>query len=358
MSQKSVKMKMYLNKMISRLEKFLFSSKKRKIIVATVALALVISILHYLTFEQPTVLWTFLHKELTKLYFLPVLLAAFWGGRRSALLLSLIVSVFYLPHAIRSWSFEQSVLLENLSEILLLWIVGVVAGTLSDRLRSSEAEKTRLATIQEVSKILEAINQELLTDYEACQGLARALEKNVSTSEGNSFSAQILLNKLEHLGSHLQHLQNLAMPQPLIKRKYNIIHLLKKSLESTIPKKDDTQVELHTPDKISPLKMDVKRMEFAFLNILQMLMNGTQNGKRMDIRILDKPGKVAISFNLFQENDEMKWEKWNHLDLFADPQKGYAFSLALAVVRSHGGEMDFIQKKEDRREICLTLPKN
>lgn len=341
-----------------QLPKPLWIQTERKLIGGTFLLAFSISLLHYLTYEQPTAIWILIHKELTKLYFLPVLLAAFWGGRRSALLLSLIVSVFYLPHAIRSWSFEQSVLLENLSEILLLWIVGFVAGTLSDRLRSSEAEKTRLATLEEVSKMLAAINDELLTDYNACHGLARALEKNVSTSKGNSFSAKILLNKLEHLGAHVQHLQNLTMPQPLRRRKYNVIHLLKKCLLAVIPQNENVQVDLRLPDKVSSLKMDAKRMEFAFRNILQTLLNGAKNGKRLNISILDKPGKVAISFNLFSANGETKLEKWNHLDLFADPQKGYTFSLALSVVRSHGGEMEVVENKDKGREIWISLPKN
>lgn len=344
--------------MNSQLAKFLPGEEKRKFLAGTFGLAILISLLHYITYEQPTPIWAFIHKELTKLYFLPALLAAFWGGRRSALLLSAAVSVLYLPHAIRSWGFTQSVLLENFSEILVLWIVGIVAGTLSDQLKNSEKEKTRLATLQQVSKMLGAVNHELMTDYQACSGLTMALQRSVAKSKGDSFSARLLLDKLEHLGSHLQHLQHLAVPQPLTKRKYNLAHLLKKSLLSAALAQKEMEVKFLMPDKPPSLNLDVKRMEFAFRNILQTLVNGNKGKKHLDISIKNKSGNVDISFNLTPLDNNKPDETWNYLQLLADPQKGYAFSLALAVIRSHGGEMDFIQKKEDRREICLTLPKN
>ena len=103
---------------------------------------LVITVLHYRTGSQHP--WG--HDVLRRLYYLPILFAAFSGGLRGGVTLSVFASLVYLPHAFTSLLVQDPAdALEKGLEILLYNIVAVVAGLLVDRERREREQQERLA---------------------------------------------------------------------------------------------------------------------------------------------------------------------------------------------------------------------
>ncbi len=98
----------------------IWENKEKKILSGTVLLAIVVSLVHFLTFSPEEIYLDFLHQLLTKLYFLPVLLAALFLGKKGAIKLALIVSILYLPHSINTGIFSKFYVAENLSELILI----------------------------------------------------------------------------------------------------------------------------------------------------------------------------------------------------------------------------------------------
>jgi len=104
---------------------------------------LVITVLHYRTGAQHP--WG--HDLLRRLYYLPILFAAFSGGLRGGVTVSVFASLVYLPHAYTSFLVQDPAdALEKGLEILLYNIVAVVAGLLVDRERREREQQERLAT--------------------------------------------------------------------------------------------------------------------------------------------------------------------------------------------------------------------
>ncbi|MCZ7616401.1 MAG: hypothetical protein M5T52_23310 [Ignavibacteriaceae bacterium] len=126
-------------KMISPMMNRIAGSKGEKILSGTVLLAIAISLVHFLTFSQEEIYLDFLHQLLSKLYFLPVLLAALFLGIKGAIKLALVVSLLYLPHSLNTGLFSKLYIAENLSELILIWTVGIIAGVLIDRLKKSSS---------------------------------------------------------------------------------------------------------------------------------------------------------------------------------------------------------------------------
>ncbi len=50
----------------------------------------------------------------------------------------------------------------------MLWVVGMIAGSSSQRLKHSQTEKSRLEALESVSNVLGVINYEVVVDYHAC----------------------------------------------------------------------------------------------------------------------------------------------------------------------------------------------
>jgi two-component system, NtrC family, sensor histidine kinase HydH len=115
-----------------------------------------ISLLHYLT---PLKLH-FLHDIFQRLYYLPIILAAFRYGLRGGLVCSILVSIAYAPHILFQWGGELTLEMEKYLEILLYNVVGGITGLLSQK------ERERTAQLQETA-----------------QGLAESYEKLSAQSE-------------------------------------------------------------------------------------------------------------------------------------------------------------------------------
>ncbi len=172
-------------KMISPMMNRIAGSKGEKILSGTVLLAIAISLVHFLTFSQEEIYLDFLHQLLSKLYFLPVLLAALFLGIKGAIKLALVVSLLYLPHSLNTGLFSKLYIAENLSELILIWTVGIIAGVLIDRLKKVQAEKARLAALEKISTVINVVNNGIMNDYSACEGLTKSLKSIYNNGDGN-----------------------------------------------------------------------------------------------------------------------------------------------------------------------------
>ena len=124
-----------------------------KKIIALVGMVLIITVLHYSTavYRGP------LHILYRELYFIPIILAGLWGGKKSGLIMSIIITVIYLPHvlilATSNIGYHHMTMgpvtdvanttMGNVSQMLLFNVAGFFAGTYSDLKRSYFSTKSR-----------------------------------------------------------------------------------------------------------------------------------------------------------------------------------------------------------------------
>ncbi|MCB2181307.1 MAG: DUF4118 domain-containing protein [Desulfobulbaceae bacterium] len=106
-------------------------------IVLIILLVAITTFLHFATQESQH----YYHIVLRELYFLPILLAAFWFGLRGGLVSSLGISALYIPLVIMHWQAFSPEDLDKSLEIILLNVVALVMGVLSDREKKKEREK-------------------------------------------------------------------------------------------------------------------------------------------------------------------------------------------------------------------------
>ncbi len=69
-----------------------------------------------------------LHVFLRKLFVLPIVLAAIWFDLRGALAAVCVATVLYLPHVFLQWSGRVAENINQLGEVVTLWVVAVVSG--------------------------------------------------------------------------------------------------------------------------------------------------------------------------------------------------------------------------------------
>lgn len=331
-------------------------SKRKKILSGTIVLAIMISLVHLLTFSQKEIYLDFLHQLLTKLYFLPVLLAALFLGIKGAIKLALVVSLLYLPHSLNTGLFTKFYIAENLSELILIWIVGIISGVLIDRLKKVQSEKARLAALEKISTVINVVNKDIMNDYSACVGLTKSLESVYNNGDGNSFTVKLLSEKLERMGSHISHLSNLAAPKPVKKIKYNFFHLSKKCVNEIRQNNPDYNISFKSEAKLPAVYMDVRQIEFAVKQILQSFIEQSTGKKELLMSAAKNNEMVEISLTLNGKRNSLINKGTEVFDLIAHPEKGYSFALASSIISSHNGNVKFETGVGGIKSIYLNMP--
>ncbi|SFM39514.1 ATP-binding protein [Thermodesulforhabdus norvegica] len=129
----------------------------------------VLSLLHYITPYEKVIF----HTVYRDLYFLIILLAAFWGGFKFGLVASGLVTAIYIPHVYMTWKAQPGVNIGNALQIGLYltaaWVVGVVSDR--DRAKTVALQKSQeLATLgkatfavaDEVDSIMKLLQEALV----------------------------------------------------------------------------------------------------------------------------------------------------------------------------------------------------
>jgi len=146
-----------------------------------------ISMLHYLTpLNMP-----YLHDIYQRLYYLPIILAAFWFGFRGGLACSLFVSIVYAPHLLFQWGGPPAMEMEKYLEILLYNVVGGVTGFLSHR------ERERATALQRSEKNLRSLYESLLTQSEKIRVIEEQLRNAERLSAVGEMSA-VLVHEIKN----------------------------------------------------------------------------------------------------------------------------------------------------------------
>lgn len=254
---------------------------------------LIITALHYRTPEQHT--WV--HDVLRRLYYLPILFAAFSEGVRGGISLSVFVSLIYFPHAFTSLvSRDPGDALEKGLEILLYNIVAVVAGLLVDRERREREKQERLAArlssaLEEQQRIesqliragrlgalgemTAGIAHEIKNPLHAMKGTAEILRDVVPPEAPERRMLDLHIGEIDRLAQAAERFLTFARPAPADRRPLDLREVVARvvSLVETQARKDGVKaVALPYTGKTVPKVLG------DFDQLTQLLLNIAING--------------------------------------------------------------------------------
>ena len=193
---------------------------------------LVITVLHYRLGAHHA--WG--HDILRRLYYLPILFAAFSGGLRGGVTVSVFVSLVYLPHAFTSLLVQDPAdALEKGLEILLYNTVAVVAGLLVDRERRErerqeglaarlgdalaeqrriEAQLIRAGKLGALGEMTAGIAHEIKNPLHALKGTAEILRDAVPEGVPERRMLELHIEEIDRLGQVADRFLSFARPLP------------------------------------------------------------------------------------------------------------------------------------------------
>lgn len=347
-----------------------------------------ISLVHYLTpLHLPM-----LHDIFQRLYYIPIILAAFWFGFRGGLSSAIVVSILYAPHILFQWGGHLTMELEKYLEIILYNVVGGITGLLSqkerdralqlqetalgleesnDQLRRQaelileiEGQMRRAERLSVLGELSAALAHEIRNPLGAIKGAAEILKDDYRPDDRKYEFLEILVGETERLNRVVEDFLRLARPRTAETGECDVMEELRNMITLVSAEARRRGVVLRLEPAVLPsVSGDRERLRQAFLNIILNGLQATQPG-----------GSVIISAGTVKDGEsdtgiEIRFTDTGvgiHPDTLArifDPffttkEGGTGLGLAITekIITGHGGRIGVESEPGRGTTVKVTIP--
>jgi signal transduction histidine kinase len=348
-----------------------------------------ITLLHYNTpLTKPM-----LHDVFQRLYYLPIILAAFWFGLKGGIGTALVVSILYAPHIILQWGDRPMLETEKYLEILLYNLVGGVTGFLSDREqhRRQQLEKTAAGlaesyqTLQQQSELIIRIEEQLRSAERlsvlgelaavlaheirnplgSIRGTAEILKDDYQPGDKKYEFLEILLKESDRLNRVVEDFLRLSRPQPLSTKLCNISEELKSVvlLVQAEARDKGLHVALKAEETLE-IMGDRDKLHQAFLNIILNGIQATAAGETLTIeaRWVRQPkqeqSEIQIVFRDTGSGNPENLQPRIFEPFFTSKKDGTGLGLAITkkIIEAHKGRIEVAANSPRGAVFTIFIP--
>ena len=331
------------------------SGERTRVILLAVLVA-GITLLHYFTEWQVH----YYHIFYQGLYFLPVMLAAFWFGLRGALWVSLSITILYLPFTIIHWKGFSADDFNSVMEMVLYNVVAVILGRLRDQEKAMQRrlhEAERLAT---VGKAFSGLAHDLKTPLIAIGGLSRLVQKNLEENNPCRNKLDLIIKETRRLEEMLKEILDFSKPLELRRSQEDIRKVINQctDLISDLAQQRKVNIENQCPQNLPLVSFDAPRIKQALINLLINAIDASPGGetvkvysnvkqKRLMIEVTDNGSGIAIN-----KKEEI------FVPFFTTKRDGTGLGLPIAkkIVEAHRGYLEVLPNHEKGVTFRVMIP--
>ena len=346
-------------------------------VLLLVGLILLISALHFLTSIDNLVL----HQIYQRLYYIPIITAAFWYGWRGGLGAALLACISYLPHIALHWQHQNyDYALNQYAEIALFFVIGAVTGWLGDQKRraSERAEKinaelqTAYADLrQTVGQLLQAerlsslaeiasgVVHEVRNPLGAIKGAIEILEDELAADSPRREFAQIAKIEVERIDKLVQEFFNFARAKEPHKQPTEANEIIR-SVRLLIANQAELQavaIAEQLGENLPLAALDAEQIKQVLLNLAINALQAMPNGGKLFFRSFQKDGNLLIETEDTAGGIDEATKAKIFDPFFSTKEKGLGLGLSVVykIVSQHNGRIETFNTPAGTKFV-LTLP--
>jgi len=348
-----------------------------------------ISLSHYFT---PLTLHM-LHDIFQRLYYIPIILAAFWFGLKGGIACAVVVSILYAPHIMFQWGGHLGMEMEKYLEIVLYNVVGGITGFLSQKEEARRKELQRIARGLEESyeklrsqsdliieiegqlrkaERLSAIGElgavlahEIRNPLASIKGTAEILKDDLRPGDRKYEFLEILVKESERLNRVVEDFLRMARPQPVIMGNCDLMAELNNviTLVSAEARKREVRLELK-PAALPVIEGDPEKLRQAFLNIILNGLQATPPDGSVTITVsleeakASGPGSIELSFS--DTGPGIEADKMERIfePFYTSKEGGTGLGMAITrkIIEGHGGRIEVMSEPGAGADFRIHLP--
>lgn len=350
-----------------------------------ILLVLIVSFLHYFTGTEHS----HHHGIYRRLYYLPIILSGFWYGMRGGVVSGLVISAIYLPHVLLQWENHPAVRLEQLLEILLYNVIGMLTGFLSSQINYQRlrAEKNMQQLAESYTKLKEqadmiveiedqlrqadrltalgelsaGLAHEIRNPLGAIRGTAEILNDSLPEHLRHGEFSQLMISEVDRLNQVVENFLKFARPSTNQQTEFKPEEVLSEVLQLTQHQAVKNRIQVHWEKTALPQAVgDSVQFKQVFLNLV---LNALQ--------AIDHDGDLWIESSFSEHEITLKFRDSGPgipsdcLDKVFNPfyttkaaGTGLGLAITYRIVQSHNGKICARIPPQGGAEFILSLKRS
>lgn len=259
-------------------------------------LVVIITALHYHTEHQDHLYHVFYEG----LYFLPVMLSAFWFGLKGGLITSLGITLLYTPFTMMYWNGFSAADFNNVMEMVLYNVVAVMLGTIRDREWANQKRLVESERLAAIGRAVSCLAHDMKTPLIAIGGFTRLVQRQVSRechceSTPCVDKLDIVIQETARLENMVKDMLDFAKPLELNPSREDICGLIEESILLLQEQAAEKGVLLEAASARNILaSIDPMRMKQVLINLLANSIQASPQGATVVVHSRMRGGRLMI----------------------------------------------------------------
>lgn len=330
--------------------------KKSNQVWIIVGLILVISLLHYFTpIYEP-----FSHELFARFYYLPIILGALWFGGIGGLIVSLSVTVAYLPYVLMELARGGALFWDQVLEMLLFNFAGPFIGILVDRERKVRERNQELQTLAALGQATAFLAHEIKNIVIPIRGfLHRA--RQASPPEGKVASyLSIAEGESARLEEMTREMLAFSRQSPLQVDQVEVVSLLHEVMGSLEVEFQNKRIELicQCDEDAIHVRIDRERIRQSLINLLENALDASPQGAQ--VRLIARRNKKLLWIEVEDMGGGIPEDQQRQIfhPFFTTKPHGTGLGLAITrrIIQEHGGDIRVTSSSGKGTRFSLAIP--
>ncbi len=281
------------------------------------------------------------------LFFLPVMLAGFWFGLRSALATSLTITLLLLPFTFIYWKGFSAGDFNNVMELVLYNAVAVILGIMKDQEREGQKRQQEVERLATMGQSVSGLAHDMKTGLAAIGGFSRLLRRHPPSEIDYLEKLDIIISETQRLETMVQSMLDFARPLELNRSEQDIEQLVNQSLAvlSEIAQERKVQVRSKISPHLSNVFLDPLRLKQVLLNLLLNAIEASPEGETVELDVYRK--RKELIFDVRDHGCGLPNGKKEKIfsPFFTTKSKGTGLGLPIAkkIVEAHQGILEVLE---------------
>jgi signal transduction histidine kinase len=333
-------------------------------------LVMIVTALHYVT----AVHWHAAHGIYRRLYYFPIILAAFRGGWPAGLTTSLVVGALYLPHALGEVGHDPGSPLEKGLEMALYVAVGLVCGVLVTRqqrilrrLAETLAEKHRMETqllrqarLAAVGRLSAGLAHEIRNPLASLKGAAEILADDRAPDDPRARMLGIIRTEAARLNDVLTRFLDFARPADREPRRCDLAAEARNVVELMRHRRGAADILGPSPqDPPAELLGDREQLRQLLVNLILNGVEAAGEGGRVEVAVSADGDRVRCVVADDGPGFDPDALRQLGTPFFTTKPEGTGLGLAASVriAEDHGGALTVDESAARGARVVVDLPR-
>jgi signal transduction histidine kinase len=329
--------------------------------------------------------YRYLHELFEHLYYVPILLSAFWFGPLVGILFALLTSGLYVVHIHRDWAHFPVFAFDQYMHIFLYHLFAVIIGFLSNKgrrhlksleetsqdlsrackeLKRTSARLKRADRLAALGQLSAGIAHEVRNPLGSIKGSIEILGEDISESHPKREFVEIIKNETARLNSLVTEFLRFARPPHPSVESTSLNELLRSAVRLVEREAHESGVEIkwNKRSELPTASVDRDQIRQVLLNLMLNSIQAMPNGGVIELNSRFDRTSDLVEFEIRDEGEGLNKEDLDSIfnPFFTTKPQGTGLGLSVShqLVQNHGGQIT-ARKNDDRGlTLCVRLPVN